>query len=190
MSAASSRETSRVICRCCSRPSSNWSSISRPRGRLASTFPRRCSLAPTRSSNETPRLHLGSRRRGGSVAAGGARAAADWANRQDATPGHVDAGPGCAFGSYLRSILPRAARTRLHRGTEPDHRAARRGLEIGSAPCAGGRTRWAEGRHHCGVEHADGPSSQASHQLDPDHRGGHGRSRRRRARRQPGTAGR
>ena len=48
----------------------------------------------------------------------------------------------------------------------------------------------AESRHHCGVEHADGPSSQASHELNPHHRSGHGRSRRRRARRQPGTAGR
>src|SRR5256886_10174094 len=38
----------------------------------------------------------------------------------------------------------------------------------------GSRTGRAEGRHHCGVEHADGPSSQASHELNPHHRSGHG----------------
>ena len=75
-------------------------------------------------------------------------------------------------------------------GTEPGHRAARRGLETGSAPRTGGRTDWAEGRDHCRMEHADGPGRQASYELHPHHRGGHGRSCRRRAGRQPGTAGR
>jgi hypothetical protein len=62
--------------------------------------------------------------------------------------------------------------------------------KTGSAPRAGGRTGWAEGRHHCRVEYADGPRSEASYEFNPHHRSGHGRSHRRRAGRQPGTAGR
>ena len=48
MSAASSRAPSRPNCRSCSRPSSNWSSISRPRSPSASRCRRRCWPAPTR----------------------------------------------------------------------------------------------------------------------------------------------
>ena len=48
MSTASSRARSRPTCRCSSRPSSSWSSISRPPRRSASTCRRRCSPAPTR----------------------------------------------------------------------------------------------------------------------------------------------
>jgi putative ABC transport system substrate-binding protein len=90
----------------------------------------------------------------------GAGAAAERANGQDATRGHIDARARRAFFSYSRSVLPRAARTRLHPGTEPGHRAARRGLETGSAPRTRGRTDWAEGRHHCRMEHADGAGRQ------------------------------
>ena len=46
---ASSRARSRRTCRSCSRPSSSWSSTSRPPGRSASTVPpTSCSRAPTR----------------------------------------------------------------------------------------------------------------------------------------------
>ena len=48
MSTASSRARSRPTCRCSSRPSSSWSSISRPPRRSASTCRPRCSPAPTR----------------------------------------------------------------------------------------------------------------------------------------------
>ena len=44
----SSRARSLPTCRCCRRPSSSWSSTSRPRNRSASTSRRRCSRAPTR----------------------------------------------------------------------------------------------------------------------------------------------
>ena len=47
-SIASSRARSRPTCRCRRRPSTNWSSISRPPRRSASTCRRRCSPAPTR----------------------------------------------------------------------------------------------------------------------------------------------
>jgi ABC-type uncharacterized transport system substrate-binding protein len=47
-SIASSRARSRPTCRCRRPPSSSWSSTSRPPRRSASTYPRRCSLAPTR----------------------------------------------------------------------------------------------------------------------------------------------
>jgi hypothetical protein len=46
-------------------PSTSWRSTSRPRRRSASTFQRPCSPAPTRSSNETARVHRGARRRRG-----------------------------------------------------------------------------------------------------------------------------
>ena len=48
MSIASSRARSPPTCRCRRRPSTNWSSISRPPKRSASTCRRRCSPAPTR----------------------------------------------------------------------------------------------------------------------------------------------
>ena len=48
MPVASSRARSPPTCRCCSRPSSSWSSTSRPPRRSASTCRRRCSPAPTR----------------------------------------------------------------------------------------------------------------------------------------------
>jgi putative tryptophan/tyrosine transport system substrate-binding protein len=47
-SIVSSRAKSQPTCRCRRRPSTNWSSISRPRGRSAWTCRRRCSPAPTR----------------------------------------------------------------------------------------------------------------------------------------------
>src|SRR3984893_132569 len=107
-------------------------------------------------SAPTARIHHATQRRGGDVAAGRAGATADRPNRQDAPTGHFDAGDRRAFRSYLRSILPRAARTWLHRGPEPGHRAPKRGLEIGSAPHTGSRTGWTERRHPCRVEHDNG----------------------------------
>ena len=46
---------------------SSWST-SRPRRRSASKFRHQCSRAPTRWSNETPRVHRSARRRGGAIA--------------------------------------------------------------------------------------------------------------------------
>src|SRR5437588_2239737 len=89
------------------------------------------------------------------------------ANGQDAPGGHVNARACRTFGSYSRSVLSWTARTRLHRGAEPGHRATKRGLETGSAPRAGGRISWAKGRHDCRVEHANGPGNQAGDELDP-----------------------
>src|SRR5262249_41752066 len=65
---------SRPTCRCRRQPSTNWSSISRPRERSPSTCRPRCSPLPTRGSNDAPRVHHAARRRGG-VAARGACAA-------------------------------------------------------------------------------------------------------------------
>ena len=48
MSIASSGARNRPICRCRHRPSTSWSSTSRPRRRSASKYRRRCSPAPTR----------------------------------------------------------------------------------------------------------------------------------------------
>src|SRR6516164_24963 len=92
--------------------------------------------APNPVSKKATRVHYPARRRG--VAAGGARAEAGWPNGQDATRGHPDARPRRAFSSHSRTFLPWATRTRLHRGTEPGYREARRGLETGPIPCAGG----------------------------------------------------
>src|SRR5262249_31154209 len=89
------------------------------------------------STYKAARVHHTARWRGG-VAARGAGAAADWPNRQDAARGHIDARPRRAFSSHSRTFLPWATRTRLHRGAEPSYREARRGLETGSIPCAGG----------------------------------------------------
>ena len=76
-SAGFSRAPSRPICRSCSRPSSSWSSTSRPPRRSASTC-RRSLLAARRRGDRmrAARVHHAARRRGGGVAARGARAAA------------------------------------------------------------------------------------------------------------------
>src|SRR5262245_51426967 len=88
-------------------------------------------------AGETARVHHAARRRGGCVAGSGGRAAADWSNGQDATHRHLDARARRAFRRHSRTILPWVTRTRLHRRTEPSHRAAKRGLETGSVPRAG-----------------------------------------------------
>src|SRR5262249_54705792 len=56
-STASSRARNRPTCRCRRRPSMNSSSTSRPPKRSASPCPIACSPAPTRGSNDPPRLH-------------------------------------------------------------------------------------------------------------------------------------
>src|SRR5262249_47143297 len=61
---ASSRARSPPICRCRHRPSTTWSSISRLPRRSASKFRHRYSPAPTRRSNEAPRVHHACRWRG------------------------------------------------------------------------------------------------------------------------------
>jgi putative tryptophan/tyrosine transport system substrate-binding protein len=68
------------------RPSTSWSSISRPPRRSASTFRRRCLPALTRSSNETAPIHHAARRRGGGLAARSARAAAGNASDRVSPP--------------------------------------------------------------------------------------------------------
>src|SRR5262249_50621529 len=79
-----------LICRSSRRPRSRQWSISEPPKRSVSQFRPRSCCAPTRSSNdredEAPRVHHAARRRGGSVAARGARAAAgdagDWVTQR------------------------------------------------------------------------------------------------------------
>src|SRR5262245_58726767 len=139
-------------------------------------------------STEAARVHHATRRRDSRLAARGAGTAADRPNRQNAPTRDADAWDRRAFGSYSRSILPWTARTWLRRGEELGPRAPRWGLEFGPAPRAGGRTGRTESRYPCRVEHDDGPCSQASDELDPHRRSGHGRSCWRRAGRQPGTA--
>src|SRR5262245_55758613 len=57
-SIAFSEARSPPTCRCRSRPSTNWSSISRPPRPSASTFHRPCSPAPTKSSNDRKQFPL------------------------------------------------------------------------------------------------------------------------------------
>src|ERR1700692_343144 len=64
--AASSRAPSPPTCRCCNRPNSSSSSTCKRRERSASRCRLGCSQPPMRSSNEAPRIHRASRRRGGS----------------------------------------------------------------------------------------------------------------------------
>src|SRR5262245_53338798 len=107
---------SRLICRSSNRRAFTWRSISR-RQHCSVFLCRMCSLlGPTRCANEAARLHHAARRRGGSVAARGARAAvgktADYRifGRQHAfvrEPAH-------------RRLCRPTARTRLDRG--PHHR--------------------------------------------------------------------
>src|SRR5262249_15801498 len=52
MSQRFSKEKSLAICRSCSQPKLNWSSISRPQKPLPSLYRPRCSPVPTRSSSE------------------------------------------------------------------------------------------------------------------------------------------
>ena len=67
----------RATCRWSSRPSSSWSSTSRPPRRSASTIPPIAARARRRGDRvRAARVHHAARRRGGGVAARGARAAA------------------------------------------------------------------------------------------------------------------
>src|SRR5262249_22471650 len=87
-------------------------------------------------SAETTRVHRAARRRGGGVAARGARAAGN----EDASDKHPVTWslPGVRPGPQHAQRLPaRAARTWLHGGTEPRHRATICRWEFGSAPRAG-----------------------------------------------------
>jgi hypothetical protein len=59
--------------RCCSRPNSSSSSTCKRLGHSALRCPTRSNCSPTRSSSEAPRVHIAARRRGGCVAARGAR---------------------------------------------------------------------------------------------------------------------
>src|ERR1700754_2159127 len=64
MSTALSRATSRPTCRCRRRQSTNWTLTSKPPRRSGSRCRPRCSLAPTRSSNDGvdgPLRHLGAK---------------------------------------------------------------------------------------------------------------------------------
>ena len=71
------RRVSSQVCRSNGRPSSSWLSTSRPPRRSALGCRTRCSLRPMRSSNDPAAgVHHAARRRGGCVAARGARAAA------------------------------------------------------------------------------------------------------------------
>src|SRR5262249_17486146 len=98
MSIASSRELGRLIFPFSSQRSSNWPSTSRPRKRSASKFLTGYSRSPTRSSNdrndEAAHVHHAARRRGGCVAARGAREAAR------------DAGDRILTRRLLRLLLP------------------------------------------------------------------------------------
>src|SRR5262249_3062291 len=71
----SSKERSLLTCRSCSRPNSSSSSTRKQRDCSALRCPPHCNCLPTRSLNETARVHHAARRRGGGVAAHGARAA-------------------------------------------------------------------------------------------------------------------
>src|SRR4029077_5717110 len=75
MSSGLQRVPSRPTCRSSNRRAFTWGSISRRRLHLAFLYRMCLSLGPTRSANETPRIHHAARRRGGRVAARGARAA-------------------------------------------------------------------------------------------------------------------
>ena len=112
MSARSSRAPSRPICRSSSRPRSSWSSISRPPRRSASPSRHRSSPAPTRSSNETPRVDAPAGRRDD----GGARPPrAAEGDAGDRLPRQRLARPEC---TVCGRVPPGTERNRLCRGTK------------------------------------------------------------------------
>ena len=132
------------------------------------------------SGSETARVHHAARRRGGRVAAGGARAAC--ARRAKGNPhwlGHRSAG--FELGALHRGHALRPRRTRLRRGPQPCNRVSLRRRRARAGIGLGSRTGPVTGRSDCGAgrRRVRGPRSQPAGSSRVQHE--------RRPGRQPGS---